>query len=73
MMRWAGHIARMGQMKNTYTILVGKPEGTRQTERDKCRWEVSGSQEQRMEWIHLAKDRVQWLDLVNMTVNSLVL
>jgi hypothetical protein len=25
--RWVGHVARMGEMKNAYTILVGKPEG----------------------------------------------
>jgi hypothetical protein len=25
-MRWAGHIARMGEMRNAYNILVGKPE-----------------------------------------------
>jgi hypothetical protein len=28
-MRWAGHVARMGQKKNAYRILVGKPEGKR--------------------------------------------
>jgi hypothetical protein len=27
--RWAGHVARMREMKNGYRILVGKPEGTR--------------------------------------------
>jgi hypothetical protein len=26
-MRWAGHVARMGEMRNAYTILVGNPEG----------------------------------------------
>jgi hypothetical protein len=31
-MRWAGHIARMGEKRNAYRILVGKPEG-------KDRWE----------------------------------
>jgi len=28
-MRWAGHVARMGEMRNAYSILVGKPEGKR--------------------------------------------
>jgi hypothetical protein len=28
-MRWAGHVARMGENRNAYRILVGKPEGTR--------------------------------------------
>jgi len=27
--RWVGHVARMGEMRNCYTILVGKPEGKR--------------------------------------------
>jgi hypothetical protein len=26
-MRWAGHVARMGEKRNAYRILVGKPEG----------------------------------------------
>jgi hypothetical protein len=30
-MRWAGHVARMGQKRNAYRILVGKPETTRKT------------------------------------------
>jgi hypothetical protein len=28
-MRWAGHVARMGEKRNVYRLLVGKPEGTR--------------------------------------------
>jgi len=28
-MRWAGHVARMGEMKDIYGVLVGKPEGKR--------------------------------------------
>jgi hypothetical protein len=28
-MRWAGHVARIGEKKNAYRILAGKPEGTR--------------------------------------------
>jgi hypothetical protein len=31
--RWAGHIARMGEKRNTYRFLVGKPEGKRPLER----------------------------------------
>jgi hypothetical protein len=37
-MRWAGHVARMGEMRNAYRILVGKPEGKRPLERPRCRW-----------------------------------
>jgi hypothetical protein len=32
MMRWAGYVARMGEKRNAYRILVGKPEGKRQLE-----------------------------------------
>jgi hypothetical protein len=31
-MRWAGHVARMGEKRNAYRILVGKPEGKNQWE-----------------------------------------
>jgi hypothetical protein len=40
-MRWAGHKARMGQMRNMYKILVGKPEGKRLLGRPRCRWEFN--------------------------------
>jgi hypothetical protein len=36
-MRWAGHIARMGEMRNAYRILVGKQEGRRPLERPRGR------------------------------------
>jgi hypothetical protein len=34
-MRWAGHVARMGEKRNVYRVLVGKPEGKRPLERPK--------------------------------------
>jgi hypothetical protein len=37
-MRWAGHVARMGEVKNAYRILVGKPEGKRPLGRPRHRW-----------------------------------
>jgi hypothetical protein len=37
-MRWAGHVARMGETKNAYRILVGKPEGKRSLGRPRRRW-----------------------------------
>jgi hypothetical protein len=37
-MRWAGHEARMGEKRNAYRILVGKPEGKRPLGRRKRRW-----------------------------------
>jgi hypothetical protein len=38
-MRWAGHVARVGEGRNVYRVLVGKPEGKRQLGRPKPRWE----------------------------------
>jgi hypothetical protein len=35
---WAGHVARMGEKRNAYRILVGKPEGNRPLGRPRCRW-----------------------------------
>jgi hypothetical protein len=37
-MRWAGNVARMGEKRNTYRILVGKPEGKRPLGRPRRRW-----------------------------------
>jgi hypothetical protein len=36
--RWAGHVARMGEKRNAYRILVGKPEGKRSLRRPRHRW-----------------------------------
>jgi hypothetical protein len=38
-MRWAGHVARMGEERNVYRILMGKPEGKRPLGRPRRRWE----------------------------------
>jgi len=40
-MRWAGHVARMGQRRGVYSVLVGKPEGKRPLGRPRRRWEDS--------------------------------
>jgi hypothetical protein len=37
-MRWAGHVARMGEVRGAYNILVGKPEGRRPLGRPRRRW-----------------------------------
>jgi hypothetical protein len=37
-MRWAGHATRMGEKRNAYRILVGKPEGQRPLGRPRRRW-----------------------------------
>jgi hypothetical protein len=38
-MRWAGHVARMGEGRGAYRILVGRPEGRRPLGRPRHRWE----------------------------------
>ena len=38
-MRWAGHVARMGERRGVYRVLVGKPEEKRPLGRHRCRWE----------------------------------
>jgi hypothetical protein len=38
-MRWAGHVARMGEERGVYSVLVGKPEGKRPLGRPRHRWE----------------------------------
>jgi hypothetical protein len=37
--RWAGHVARMGEERGVHRVLVGKPEGKRPLGRPRCRWE----------------------------------
>jgi hypothetical protein len=37
--KWAGHVSRMGEKRNAYRILVGKPDGKRQLGRPRHRWE----------------------------------
>jgi hypothetical protein len=38
-LRWAGHVARMGEERNVYKVLVGKPEGKRLLGRPRLKWE----------------------------------
>jgi hypothetical protein len=74
-MRWAGHVARMGEKRNAYRLLVGKPEGKRPLGRSRCRWvdnigmdlgEVGWGD---VDWIGLAKDRNRWRAIVNSVLN----
>jgi hypothetical protein len=37
-MRWAGHVTQMGEKRNAYRLLVGRPEGKRPLGRPRCRW-----------------------------------
>jgi hypothetical protein len=73
-MRWAGHVARMGEKRNAYKLLVGKPEGKRPLGRPRRRWvdirtdlgEVGWSD---VDWIGPAQDRNRWKALVNSLLN----
>jgi hypothetical protein len=58
--RWAWHVASMGGMRNSYNILVRKPEGKRPLGRIRCTWKdniIIDHKEivwEGVEWIHLA-------------------
>jgi hypothetical protein len=74
-MRWAEHVARMGEKRNVFGLLVGKQEGKRPLGRPRCRWienikmdllEIGVSV---VDWIGLAQDRYRWRALVKSEVN----
>jgi hypothetical protein len=78
-MRWVGHVARMGEERKVYKVLVGKPEGKRPHRRPRRRWE-DGIKMDLWEigcgsvgWIQLAQDRDWWRALVNTVMNLRIL
>jgi len=74
-MRWAGHVARMGQGREVYRVLVGKPEGKRPVGRPRRRWEDNIKMDLQEEgggcegWMELAQDRARWRALVSTAMN----
>ena len=74
-MRWAGHVAHMGEDRGVHRVFVGKPEGKRPLGRPRRRWEdnikmdlqeVGGGHG---DWMELAQDRDRWRALVGTVRN----
>jgi hypothetical protein len=78
-MRWASHVARNGEKRTVYKLLVGKPEGKRPLERPRRRWVIKikidlveidwGS----VDWAGLTKERDKWRTFVAAVMNRQVL
>ena len=74
-MRWAGHVARMGEERGPYRVLVEKPEVKRPLGRPRRRWMDNirmDLQEVRcgyVDWIGLAQDRDRWRTFVSAVMN----
>ena len=73
--RWAGNVARMGERRGVYRVLVGRPEGKRPLGRSRRRWEnnIKMDLEEvgrgRGDWMELAQDRDRWRALVGTVRN----
>ena len=76
-MRWAGHVARMGEERGAYRVLVGKPEGKRPLGRPRHRWVDIRMDLQEVgcgygDSIGLAQDRDRLWTLVSAVMNHRV-
>ncbi|KAJ4447245.1 hypothetical protein ANN_09249 [Periplaneta americana] len=74
-LRWAGHVACMGESRNAYRVLVGRPKGKRSLGRPRRRWEDNIKMDLRevgydgRDWINLAQDRDRWRAYVRAAMN----
>jgi len=74
-MRWAGHVARMGQKKVVCRVSVGKPEGKIPLGRPRLRWEDNIKMDLQevgcgdTDWIELAQERDRWRAVVYAVIN----
>jgi hypothetical protein len=70
-MRWAGHVARIGEGRGVHRVLVGKPEGRR----PRRRWEDNIKRDLQEvgggcgDWMERAPDRERWWALVSTVMN----
>ena len=73
--RWAGHVARMGEERGTYRVLVGKPEEKKPLGRPRRRWVNNIRMDLQevgcgyMVWIGLVQDRDRWRTLLSAVMN----
>ena len=74
-MRWAGHVARMGEGRGVHSVLVGKPEGKRPLGRPRRRWEDNVKMDLQEvgggagAWMELDQDRERWQGLASTVMN----
>jgi hypothetical protein len=70
-MRWAGHVARMGERRGVYSVFVRKPGGKRPLWRPRRRWEDNIKMDLQelgfgfTDWIELVQDRDMWRECGN--------
>ncbi|KAJ4427974.1 hypothetical protein ANN_23987 [Periplaneta americana] len=78
-LRWAGHVARMGESRNAYRVLIGRPEGKKPLGRQRRRWEDNIKMDLRemgyddRDWINLAQDRDRWRAYMRAAMNLRIL
>jgi hypothetical protein len=74
-MRWAGHVAHLGEERGVHRVLVGKPEGRRPLGRPRCRCEDNIKMDLQEfgegcgNWMELAQDKDRWQALVSTVKN----
>jgi hypothetical protein len=74
-LRWESYVARMGEDRNAYRLLLGTPDGKRPLGRPRCRWvdniriDLGGVRWGDVDWKGLAQDRNRWRAPVNSVLN----
>jgi hypothetical protein len=68
-MRWAGYVVRVGNRRDEYKVLVGKPEGKRPLWTPKHRWEDNIKMDEDMDGIDVPHKRSLVLSVVNVLMN----